>query len=517
MTRGTQEADTPASQDRDEGLLDAWRLTPWWLRSLLIITSLGTLSIALRPMPRLLDYPFIEDAYYAFSVSRNLAVGNGLTIDGETWTNGFQPLFTFLTSVAFLGSPPEEISLRLIMIMQWGVLVATAMVVGLIVRTYTGGGNTRPLAFGVGFLAYIGSFYVINTSLNGLETGTLLLAYAVAWRYFQLHPPINPKAAATLGVLLGVIALVRIDALVVIGVALLGIWAIYGFTRAALAGAVTLFVVLPWLVYGMFLTGSPIPSSGRAQTLVELSSFRAERVLDALTSTGLPWLPITTLIPNYGTAVRGLLLAALLIVFMLLRRQQRFAKMPRTEVFGMWLVVGVLALAGYYAITSYAYWFYGRYLAPLALVAAVLVAAALLWLPRVFSIFASAALTVTALAASAGHWVTGLYQENTMFTAQVALVERTVPASETVSAAQTGTLGFFRAKTLNLDGKVNADILDFPGTADEYLKQANVMWMCDWPRLIEEYLGAGHPGWQEVDSQDEYLCVRRNPSSSSAQ
>lgn len=44
----------------------------------------------------------MEDGYYALSVARNFAEGNGITIDGTQITNGFQPLFTFVAVPAFL-------------------------------------------------------------------------------------------------------------------------------------------------------------------------------------------------------------------------------------------------------------------------------------------------------------------------------------------------------------------------------------------------------------------------------
>lgn len=45
--------------------------------------------------------PFIEDAWYGFSVARNIANGSGVTIDGLQVTNGFQPLQVFIDSFLF--------------------------------------------------------------------------------------------------------------------------------------------------------------------------------------------------------------------------------------------------------------------------------------------------------------------------------------------------------------------------------------------------------------------------------
>ena len=43
-----------------------------------------------------------DDAYYYFTIARNIAHGDGITIDGAHWTTGFQPLWQLLISPAFL-------------------------------------------------------------------------------------------------------------------------------------------------------------------------------------------------------------------------------------------------------------------------------------------------------------------------------------------------------------------------------------------------------------------------------
>ena len=57
------------------------------------LLAIFPLSFAFRPARWVVDRPITEDAYYALSVSRNIAEGKGVTIDGSTPTKGFQPLF----------------------------------------------------------------------------------------------------------------------------------------------------------------------------------------------------------------------------------------------------------------------------------------------------------------------------------------------------------------------------------------------------------------------------------------
>ena len=511
MSRGLVSAAATQATAQRESRVAPWTQTPIWLKGSVLLTALATFTIALRPLPNLLWHPFIEDAYYSFAVSRNLALGNGLTIDGETWTNGFQPFTTIVYSLPFLGPQPVEETLRIILILQWLAMIATGVLIGLIVRTYLEGSQGSRYAFAAGFLAYIGSFYAINTALNGLETGTLLLGYAVLWRFLQTRGLDAARNAVWFGLIAGLVGLIRIDSLIITAVLLLGALFVYGFRSAVTAGLVTALVVSPWILYGFLLTGNPIPSSGRAQTAIEFSSFRLDRILEAVSATGFPWLPISTLIPGASTWIRLTLIGVLVFVFLRLRRQLTNTDIKRrTELFALLLSVSVVMLATYYGITSFASWFYGRYLSPLLLVAAFLLATVLVLAGRMITAVGTIALTTLALAASAAHWLTGFYQENTMLTEQVALVQRTVPPGEPVAASQTGTLGFFQPGTINLDGKVNAEVLEFDGTTDDYLRLRSVEWMCDWPRQLEDFLGEDLAGWSIVSTEGEYACAYRS-------
>ena len=510
MSRGTASPVTPQWRAEPPSRLAAWTQTPTWLKVSILATALATFSIALRPRPNLLWHPFIEDAYYSFSVSRNLALGNGLTIDGETWTNGFQPLTTLVYSLPFLGPQPFEETLRIILIVQWLALMATGVLIGMIVRTYLQDAPGSRFGFAAGFLAYVGSFYAINTALNGLETGTLLLGYAVMWRFLQLHDLRTTRNAIWFGLIAGLVGLTRIDSLIITAIVLVGVFVVYGIRSAIAAGLVTGLIVLPWLLYGLLLTGNPIPSSGRAQTSIEFSSFRLDRMLEAVSATGFPWLPISTLVPGASTWIRLSLIGVLIAIFLWLRRgMEPTDKTRRTEFFAVVLVTGVAVLGAYYSITSFATWFYGRYLSPLLLIAAFLLAMVLVLAGRIVMTIGALALAVVAIAASAAHWATGFYQENTMLTEQVALVQRTVPPDQPVAASQTGTLGFFQPGTVNLDGKVNSEVLEFEGTIDEYLQERSIEWVCDWPRQLEDLLGEDLEHWELVAAQGEYACIHR--------
>src|SRR5215472_12978074 len=73
------------------------------------ILALGSvLAIVVRPPGALFDLPLGDDGFYVMSVARHFALGQGLTYDGETLSNGFQPLWVFLCAAMFWLSDGER-------------------------------------------------------------------------------------------------------------------------------------------------------------------------------------------------------------------------------------------------------------------------------------------------------------------------------------------------------------------------------------------------------------------------
>ena len=68
------------------------------------------LAIACAPFSYLASRgPLLDDAFYSFSIARNLAAGHGPTADGIHATSGFQPLHTVLLVPFYLLFPRDPI------------------------------------------------------------------------------------------------------------------------------------------------------------------------------------------------------------------------------------------------------------------------------------------------------------------------------------------------------------------------------------------------------------------------
>ena len=63
-------------------------------------------------------------------------------------------------------------------------------------------------------------------------------------------------------------------------------------------------------------------------------------------------------------------------------------------------------------------------------------------------------------------------------------------------SGQTGTLGYFHPRVVNLDGKVNRDALAYQEHMWDYLRAQNIKWFIDWPHYVRKYLGV------PLDDQD---------------
>ncbi|NJN67317.1 MAG: hypothetical protein HC884_11700 [Chloroflexaceae bacterium] len=52
-----------------------------------------------------------------------------------------------------------------------------------------------------------------------------------------------------------------------------------------------------------------------------------------------------------------------------------------------------------------------------------------------------------------------MFSSNPYYREQIPLIERYVPDGDDIAAFESGTLGYFHDRTINLDGKVNPEVL----------------------------------------------------------
>ncbi len=188
------------------------------LKGVAAVLAAGFLALALRPAATIFDMPLTEDGYYALAVARNVARGNGVTIDGMHWTAGFQPLFTFLQAAMFWladrFSPGDDaLAIRFVLVLHLAAHAAGAATVALIARdAWDGEAEERRLRLWLAAALWLAAPLLFNHSYNGLETGSVMFFYAACWRWIQTGRDERTAGLVGLGALAGLTVLARIDA-----------------------------------------------------------------------------------------------------------------------------------------------------------------------------------------------------------------------------------------------------------------------------------------------------------------
>ena len=418
-----------------------------------------------------------EDGYLMLTVARNVALGRSLTIaEGTIATNGVQPLVTFgWAGLHWLTGGERMPALRAVIVAQLIVALVTAGLVALLARDAFHGQPWRDSgALFAGSLWFASPLAVRHTT-NGLETGPYACAIA-AILLVDLHwRTRSVSRAAVLGLMLGVLFLIRNDAVFLIIAFLFaelgGLVPAPGgrggaqtrerrLGQAAVLVAGALAVASPWLTYNARVFGHIVPVSGRAQNLnaqlgenlVALPRVLAEYAwmatpLPASFGESWPWALVTGI---------GLVAAVMLTL-----RRGRNAGL-RVHRWMALLLVHTALLSSYYGVFFGAAYFLSRYLFPLSLVAVLLPS---FWVMSGVTPFGRGALTdgkrgllvaamvtVLVLVSAARLFTRSAVQDHSQV---VDWVSRNLTPETWVGAPQSGTLGYFHDRTINLDGKVN--------------------------------------------------------------
>lgn len=499
----------------------AARLPPWVYVPVAALLGAGVL-IRLLPLfdvkGHLYWFFMTEDGYLLQTVARNIAVGLGMsTADGTMATNGVQPLATFVyAALHALAVGSKLLAIAYVTALSAVTAVLAAWLLRRLARSVLReAGDTAGISvLTAGF--WFASPLVISHSMNGLETGIYYLAILASLTYYfalDLDAPKGVKHSQSLifGIALGITFLARNDAIFFIAAILLshmmmgGASTGGGWRRRALdcliAGATSVLIASPWLIYNRIRFGSIVPISGLAES-------HGARIGDNLANIPANLLEALTLyvpVPRNLETAWPVICAALLVVLL--------------SAVLSWLIVGrlglrgrrffvltwvfCLALGAYYGLFFGAQHFLSRYLSALTpLFALLTIASAYLLLaqsPRRAVLPAASALVAILLLLITSARAVLHYREaaNNGHRQVVEWVNSNVDQRQWVGAIQTGTLGYFHDRTINLDGKVNpAALREIARSGDirpYVLHRTPINYVADWASIA---------GWVE-SSQSE--------------
>ncbi|HSC87799.1 MAG TPA: hypothetical protein VLC09_11035 [Polyangiaceae bacterium] len=454
-----------------------------------------------------------EDGYLMLTIARNLGLGRGMsTAEGWIPTNGTQPLFNFIEAIGFYlfdGSRRAGVTWALVC----ELLLSIACAYGLYRLTLRLLAQRPAIASSSAYLAgaaWFASPVIVPHSMNCLETtlyATFIVYSVEAWLTLwagRAAPQVAWARAAAVGLLLGGCVWARIDAVFLVA-AMTGCHFLLGarggaarsrFAESFTMGAVAVLVASPWLINNRIQFGSFMPISGTAQSLSASFGSNAAYVPSMLVEYASVVLPIPQsleLLP-IALAVQLLVFAGYLVgLVVLARAASESERGPLTL-----LAVHGGALVAYYGLWFGAPHFVGRYLFPLSLYFAMATAVLVVegwrrWGSRLPALAPAAGLAALALV---GLLNVRLYRQGTqhMHFQVVDFVDRHAGEDVWVAAIQTGTLGFFHEKTVNLDGKVNPEALrmalgkhtpDYVVNARFGPEHRPIEWLADWEAIAD--------------------------------
>jgi hypothetical protein len=502
----TAAIDRAAGQGSERSL---WAGSPWvrvcvWL--LLATGFAARLSPFLDVDGRLYWLLMSEDGYLMQTIARNMALGLGMsTANGTMPTNGVQPLATFLyAGLHALAGGSRMLAIGYVTVFATAVSAAAAGVVWRLGRSVL---RDLPFAPDIALLAaalWFASPMIIGHSMNGLETGVYYLAITTTLVYYfsldlSAAAPMSAGQRVVLGLLFGVAFLARNDAVFFIGAVLVahvllgGASAGGGWSRravdAVVAGGLSLVVGSPWLIHNKLMFGSVVPISGTAESHSATFGANLRMIPANLIEASLPYARIPRALETAWpvVVVAVLVLAALGWAAWSLvgRRSLRGLR------FCVITLVFCIGIAGYYGLFFGAPWFVSRYLSALSPLLCLLSTSIVYLLLTGFLrdrrtfMACGAALTSVLLLVTAGLAVVHFRGGRSNGHRQVVeWVQKNVDERQWIGGIQTGTLGYFHDRTINLDGKVNPKALrakiEHGGVGSYVLDETPINYLADW-------------------------------------
>jgi hypothetical protein len=524
------------------------KLFTYFVTLLFAIGSISRIAPLFNQGGRLLKQWPTEDGYLMLTIARNLALGRGMsTAAGTIPTNGTQPLFNILEAGGFaLVNGDRFWGVAIALILQVAIALAAARALFLLAKRTL---KARPYSQEIALLTsalWFSSAVAIPHTMNCLETGlyaTLTILSVYIWYRDETEGKCDRTEfsvkAIGIGALLGLTFWARIDAVFLI--AALTLWhTLWGliedrrqllrrFLESFAMGITSIVVASPWLINNYINFGSLMPISGTAQSANTYFGKNAMELPSALFEYATIVLPI----PNSLELTAPVLLVSSLLVLVYVALAVFAARqMNRNERVLLYAIVTFAAFPiVYYGLFFGAAHFVSRYLFPLSpFVALLTVSMLVLGLLRLSGEgkldrglpWGILSLAVLAIVLNFRWYAIGTNHAHFQV---VNWVRKNVPEETWVGAIQTGTLGFFHDRTVNLDGKVNPEALaaKLRQQIPQYVidrefddRGGRIQYLADWTGIAGwlEMKGSPLPRYFELivnDPKQNLAVMRRKP------
>ena len=327
------------------------------------------------------------------------------------------------------------------------------------------------------------------------------------------------QESVLLGIAAGLAGEARIDFglvfAIVLGILLLYRW--ISFLKALAAGVIALLVVSPWFWFVHRVSGSWLPSSGKAEsTLITYHAWPERFVAMAIAVAGeaMPW---CYAVVSKTTTIIVILSGVAALCVLAARKKYRHAigRVLFSPHGRLWLAC-LLALVAVYVCLFNATHFYYRYAAPLSILA---IPACAICLAQSHWVRHHLTAVTGMLAIAFTCWSIGSLHTGHIGNSQTiaaGYVHRYFPEAH-VGAFQSGVLGFFNRNVENLDGKLNQGALKAmkERRMSDFIDDEHIDVLVDWPSVLNANLPAAYLSgkWQPcpvpVGGGGESICLIR--------
>jgi len=447
-------------------------------------------------------YLVYDDAYYYYSVARNLVTRGMLSADGLTQTNGFHPLWLFVvTPIYFFFHSHHWFSIHLVLTLSAIFDTAAAL---LIYKSLE-----RLEKANLGFWAtafYLVNPYSLQHTMDGLEIAqnNFFLALLV-YLSLKATPAWLKSNWFSFGAVLGLTLLSRTDNVLIVGV-LLGylLWYRRDFIPLVKTVATASLLVLPWLVYNYVHFGSIIQTSGtaypwhyRQQYLSLYGTYFSLPLLTHLLKSA--FFTFAQNSYHYGSWLFTLALGGILL-FYVKQSPERFRPF-------FWTVAASALFAAFHILLRWSvrpWYLQSAFVLTLPIVA--------LALEKINWKLVAAGAFLTLVLAGLQVWSPVFNQKIKNMRRMADVINREIPPGDRVGAFNSGLWQYLSdRKVINLDGLVNNEVLAYyqQKRGLEYLRFRDIKWLVDFPlfftRIFGPYLGA------EADRSLAYVAEVSDP------
>jgi len=443
--------------------------------------------------------PLIDDSYIFFNISKNIADWFSGYLPSLQLSTGYQPLIAFFyTLFFFMFNDQKDIPIHFALSLNamFGFLANISLYC--LLRKIV---NRSIATFLISI--WIWSPYVMNQTINGMETTLALLMLLVTLNYYWRIKDFSsskPLSWFFLGFFIGVGFWARVD-LAIIGFAIVldQLWLMAGddrhsrsvrFRNVFVCVMTALVIGSPWIVFTIVRTGALLPISGRAVHLITSilldysNSHNAGFFLMMLVyfkDTLLMYQPLTIF---SGNTYLQLCISGLSIVGFILVLKER----PMRVLLRPILIFQTIIIISYIFIIG-GYWHLYRYLYPVFTLLLFLHATLLRYLesrfklkPRIVGITLFLLFTPYALLYTLQYYTLWNRDQPPRFLSAAHFAKDFLPPESKVGAFQSGCLSYWLDnQVINLDGVINEEAYVHlkNKTMETYLKKHNVEYLVD--------------------------------------